>query len=353
MSTEEESERRQKQQRPVSSLSAPVVSSDEPRLNGSSNFGGNRSSPMRPKLNTIHSSDASRFMTLERLQHLKPTSTKKHPQIIKDCSAGGQQDRQLTIETAIFPEQQPMFQSEKGWRSSNGGSQVTIMINFLFLWKPCIIEKICYWKKKSDTKSVRSGSESNTRSPSNKRSAKKSRRRPHHPSNSLKPTEVFAQNLSDAVLDANGKRKHEKIYRAFFSQSSFVFFLDSDDEGFVYRDRSSLYPPLPLQWATENTSLPPYYTKKADRHLQPSKPHRPVLRSAVSELPTTGFYYRSPLQQQQPQQQQHSAPVQPYPRYHDWYPSDADEEHAPLLNRGSLGIKRKRRQNAKVSCWKR
>lgn len=148
MSTEEESERRQKQQRPVSSLSAPVVSSDEPRLNGSSNFGGNRSSPMRPKLNTIHSSDASRFMTLERLQHLKPTSTKKHPQIIKDCSAGGQQDRQLTIETAIFPEQQPMFQSEKGWRSSNGGSQVTIMINFLFLWKPCIIEKICYWKKR-------------------------------------------------------------------------------------------------------------------------------------------------------------------------------------------------------------
>ena len=49
----------------------------------------------------------------------------------------------------------------------------------------------------SDTKSIRSGSES-TRGSNNKRH----KRRPHK--STIKPTEIFAQNLSDAVLDANG-----------------------------------------------------------------------------------------------------------------------------------------------------
>lgn len=98
--------------------------------------GGNRLGG-RPKLTTIHSSDASRFMTLERLQQnmtLKPP--KHHPTTTSSVAGnsngdgsnnnnGGSgvhnnsnnnnttQERQLTIETAVFPEQQPIFHHEK------------------------------------------------------------------------------------------------------------------------------------------------------------------------------------------------------------------------------------------------
>ena len=77
----------------------------------------------RPKLNTIHSSDASRFMTIERLQQnmsLKSHSNKKEQDSLYQHHSQQQQtppqppqqqnqERQLTIETAVFPEQQPIF----------------------------------------------------------------------------------------------------------------------------------------------------------------------------------------------------------------------------------------------------
>ncbi|KAI9311045.1 hypothetical protein BX666DRAFT_2000205 [Dichotomocladium elegans] len=257
----------------------------------------------RPKLTTIHSSDQSRFMTLERLQQnmtLKPPpklvqagtgqavatgtnpgNTAPSPSNAIPIAAAAtvptavaaaslssgptpqQAERQLTIETAVF-EQQPIFQHEKKQRS----------------------------QQTSDT--MRSGSES--AAPSRPRPQRKAKRR-NKPF--TKPTEIFAQNLSDAVLHAN---------------------IDSDeDESYVYRDYrpSSLYPTM---WNDHYTS----------KNYPDIKPRRPVLRSAVSELPTIALLRSGyPL-------------PPPRSRKHDWYPSDADD--TPLLPRhaGSMG-KRKRR----------
>ncbi|KAI7849571.1 hypothetical protein BDC45DRAFT_273016 [Circinella umbellata] len=186
-------------------------------------------------------------------------------------------------------------------------------------------------------RSIRSGSES-TRGTNNKRH----KRRPHK--STIKPTEIFAQNLSDAVLDAN----------------------DSDEqEAFVYRDRNSLYPTLPasFQWSANhpdgkrhNTDGDSYYTK----------PRRPVLRSAVSELPPTAMLrtpaassfrsspppplpnkYNNNYNKDKNNTKRHHYHHQNYystkHKDHDWYPSDADED-APLLPRYSPNSKRKRRQ---------
>ncbi|CDH55842.1 hypothetical protein RO3G_00189 [Lichtheimia corymbifera JMRC:FSU:9682] len=256
--------------------------------------GGNRLGG-RPKLTTIHSSDASRFMTLERLQQnmtLKPP--KHHPTTTSSVAGnssgdgsnnnnGGSgvhnnsnnnnttQERQLTIETAVFPEQQPIFHHEK--------------------------------KRSQASDTLKSGSDSTLhRSP---RRTKK-RNKPF-----TKPAEIFAQNLSDAVLHAN---------------------IDSDEEeSFVYRDyrSTSLYPTLPSQWID-------HYSKRDTTDYSSTatetKPRRPVLRSAVSELPATAML-RSTF----------PAPT----RKHSWYPaSDADD--TPLLPRYSSS-KRKRRSSPRTS----
>lgn len=98
---------------------------------------------------------------------------------------------------------------------------------------------------------------------------------------------------------------------------------DSDElESFVYHDnRSSLYPVLPsFQWASES------YVKRIDAGVESfnqHKPRRPVLRSAVSELPSTALLHSSPFHPKQPK------------RYQDYYTSDADEESALLHPRGS------------------
>lgn len=69
---------------------------------------------LRPKLNTILSSDASRFMSLEKLQQ-NMKNTNPH------------QERQLTIETAVFPEQQSIF-NDKARRGAPQVSQALLLL---------------------------------------------------------------------------------------------------------------------------------------------------------------------------------------------------------------------------------
>lgn len=113
---------------------------------------------------------------------------------------------------------------------------------------------------------------------------------------------------------------------------TFLLHVDSDEEeSFVYRDyrSTSLYPTLPSQWID-------HYSKRDTTDYSSTatetKPRRPVLRSAVSELPATAML-RSTF----------PAPT----RKHSWYPaSDADD--TPLLPRYSSS-KRKRRSSPRTS----
>ncbi|CDS06725.1 hypothetical protein LRAMOSA09252 [Lichtheimia ramosa] len=249
----------------------------------------------RPKLTTIHSSDASRFMTLERLQQnmtLKPPTKTTTSSVTGNSGGDGSnnnngsgvhnnsnnnsttQERQLTIETAVFPEQQPIFHHEK--------------------------------KRSQASDTLKSGSDSTLhRSP---RRTKK-RNKPF-----TKPAEIFAQNLSDAVLHAN---------------------IDSDEEeSFVYRDyrSTSLYPTLPTQWIDHHYSKRD--TTDYSSTATETKPRRPVLRSAVSELPATAML-RSTF----------PAPS----RKHSWYTAAAsDADDTPLLPRYATS-KRKRRSSSRAS----
>lgn len=82
---------------------------------------------LRPKLNTILSSDASRFMSLEKLQQ-NMKNTNPH------------QERQLTIETAVFPEQQSIF-NDKARRGAPQVSQALLLLLWLYI---CFYQRMGY-----------------------------------------------------------------------------------------------------------------------------------------------------------------------------------------------------------------
>ncbi|KAG2205361.1 hypothetical protein INT47_007146 [Mucor saturninus] len=221
--------------------------------------------------------------------------------------------RQLTVETAVFPENtQPLFQNDltvTKRSSSTPVATVKFRIHFLYF---------------GDTRSVISGSES-TRS--NKRQQKKKASTTNVASSFVNPTDIFAQNLSDAVMDAD----------------------DSDDlECYVYRDKpnnnnnTASYTIAP--WSYNEQEPTPYYY---DRHYSSTgtesntdgcesaaaynkekySNRRPVLRSTVSEIPHSGAM------------RSHNSPKKftsrPFTKHHtsiNYYtnPSE-DEEFTPLV----------------------
>lgn len=73
-----------------------------------------------------------------------------------------------------------------------------------------LIHMSIYILYQSDARSVRSVNDANSHQQHHKRSpSKRSNRRTSskkRSAQSIKPSEIFARNLSDAVLDANGKR---------------------------------------------------------------------------------------------------------------------------------------------------
>ncbi|KAI8369537.1 uncharacterized protein BYT42DRAFT_113937 [Radiomyces spectabilis] len=68
--------------------------------------GAGHHSPTRPKLDTpIRSADTSRLLTLDKMPHHRPIKQ-------RDLTpTAPTQERQLTVETAVFPDQ-PMFQKQ-------------------------------------------------------------------------------------------------------------------------------------------------------------------------------------------------------------------------------------------------
>ncbi|KAL0090654.1 hypothetical protein J3Q64DRAFT_1009730 [Phycomyces blakesleeanus] len=303
----------------------------------------------RPNFSAVQSSDASRFMTLDSLpfRSLMPSKSRDLLASKQDYISGGSL-RQLTVETAVFPDP-PIFHTNEARRVTSQG----------------------------DVKSIKSGNESI-------RSQKKKRR--PIASSYITPTEIFAQNLSDAVLDVDDSDEHEGyVYRDKTSQASFYpppwSNVDSDHPQ-SFHGPSSFYSTLPPHnrystpstaagsvvgaatdhmnpgggggggggtegsdyYAREKPSYSSFYNynynsdqqqpqqqhnqqyQKQSRH----SPRRPVLRSAVSELPTTGGHpYTLSSLQKKPR----------YQRQDYWYPSD--DENRPLVNR-AYGKKRRK-----------
>ncbi|KAI8341603.1 hypothetical protein EDC96DRAFT_522584 [Choanephora cucurbitarum] len=170
----------------------------------------------RPKLHTMHSFDAHRYPAL-------------------DNTTGLSKNSKITVEPVSFIV------------DNNGGSS-----------------NVTKWGgSQSDVKSVRSFSEptSNTK----KKAKPKSKTKKQH----ITPTDVFAKNLSEAVLDVD----------------------DSCDSGYVYPTLHKLYPgpsppmsPFEISVGSFQDDSGSYFSDY-NRH----KPRRPGLRSAISELPDMGF----------------------------------------------------------------
>ncbi|KAI8576949.1 hypothetical protein K450DRAFT_254383 [Umbelopsis ramanniana AG] len=262
----------------AASQTESIDKTPRPRLRRSYSKGLNTPSDGR-KFHTIHSSDGAKFFNLENqlreLQGSNKGDGYPHPG----------SERQLTVETAIYRDQ-PMFTDSR---------------------RPLL---------PSEMRSVRSGTES-TRST-------KRKKRPGI-NTAVTPAQIFAQNLSDAVLDADDSDEHES---------------------FVYRDKTisstkSFNPNL--TWSSfEATSNDPFqppsvkgssnyvFARASDSDLfreqklrDDHESHRPALRSSVSDLP-----YHFGRQRNFGQS--------------EWYPSD--EETAPLI-RNSYSRKRKQADN--------
>ncbi|KAI8374190.1 uncharacterized protein BYT42DRAFT_575388 [Radiomyces spectabilis] len=261
----------------------------------------------RPKLQTVQSSDASRFMTMERFQTYHNTMRMfKKPAVSPtkaDDSPTNSTQRQLTVEPAVFPEP-CMFNGERG----GGGSSSNNNYNS---------------GHQSDVKSIRSVRSGSESTQSRK---KRTKSRVHAGSTFISPTDIFAQNLSEAVMEAD----------------------DSDDEVFVYRDnQSTLYTPS-YHWVSDST-LKETGDESACRktinkwniaRTPMASRRRPVLRSAISELPPSGgnpFYL--------------STKSRCHSHSHDWYPSDADEESTPLMRRKRTRRSKKSKRNTKIYVW--
>lgn len=210
-----------------------------------------------------------------------------------------QPSRVLTVESAVFPENQPpLFPSDSTLTKRSSSTPVIT----------------------GDARSVISGSES-TRS--NKRQQKKKAGN-YTGTSFINPTDIFAQNLSDAVMDAD----------------------DSDDlECYVYRDKpnntaSYTIPPWSYNNNSEIESSPYYY----DKHYYSSTgtetdgceytpynkekytSRRPVLRSTVSEIPHSNALRSGSNTSQK------KFSSRPISKHHYYYtnPSE-DEEFTPLV----------------------
>ncbi|CEP13734.1 hypothetical protein [Parasitella parasitica] len=170
----------------------------------------------RPKLHTIHSSDTSRFPTLERLENTMILS----------------KNSRITVEPVTFPG------DGNNTMIKSSGSQ-------------------------SDVKSIHSTTSNNNK----KRN--QFRKKKNYQST---PTEIFAKNLSEAVLDVD----------------------DSLEDGYVYNTVGGLYPllspPIMMELKGSNNN---YRSANDDNNHYFSDHHkqkfrRPGLRSTVSELPARG-----------------------------------------------------------------
>ncbi|KAK4520994.1 uncharacterized protein ATC70_006878 [Mucor velutinosus] len=175
----------------------------------------------RPKLHTIHSSDTSRFPTLERLENSMMLS----------------KNSKITIEPVTFPGDHTSSGSNNNNMTRSNGSQ-------------------------SDLKSMHSTT-------SNHKKRNQYRKKKNHHST---PTEIFAKNLSEAVLGVD----------------------DSFEDGYVYNTKGGLYPslspPIPFESKSNHRSATSSNDEAnsyfSDHYKQ--KFRRPGLRSTVSELPARG-----------------------------------------------------------------
>ncbi|CAO3612634.1 unnamed protein product [Mucor fragilis] len=227
----------------------------------------------RPKLHTIHSSDTSRFPTLERLENSMMLS----------------KNSKITIEPVTFPGDYTSGNNNNTTKSN--GSQ-------------------------SDVKSIHSTT-------SNHKKRNQYRKRKNYQST---PTEIFAKNLSEAVLDVD----------------------DSFEDGYVYNTKGGLYPslspPIPFESksnhrsaAIGNDEANSYFS---DHHKQ--KFRRPGLRSTVSELPARGVksvYLDSMSSKFEKQKFRNS-----HFRCSSSSGEEGDEENAPLLYYSSSSSNTRRRR---------
>ncbi|CAM0137304.1 unnamed protein product [Umbelopsis sp. WA50703] len=257
----------------ASNTESSHVKTSRPRLKRSYSKNLNSPSDGR-KFHTIHSSDGAKFFNLEnQLRELQGTNK-------GDANNPGS-ERQLTVETAVYRDQ-PMFSESR---------------------RPLL---------PTEMRSIRSGTEST-------RSAKRKKRPGIN--TAATPAQIFAQNLSDAVLDAEDSDEHES---------------------FVYRDKtisstksinpnltwSSFEAPGSDLFQSNAPKIPNYISARAsesdlfrEQKLRDDhESHRPALRSSVSDLP-----YHFGRQRNFGQS--------------EWYPSD--EESAPLIQNG-YSRKRKR-----------
>ncbi|KAL9549146.1 hypothetical protein MBANPS3_005350 [Mucor bainieri] len=229
----------------------------------------------RPKLHTIHSSDTSRFPTLEKLENSMMLS----------------KNSKITIEPVTFPGDYTNGNNNNNNMTKSNGSQ-------------------------SDVKSIHSTT-------SNHKKRNQYRKKKNYQST---PTEIFAKNLSEAVLDVD----------------------DSFEDGYVYNTKGGLYPslspPIPFESksnhrsaASSNDEANNYFS---DHHKQ--KFRRPGLRSTVSELPARGVksvYLDSMSSKFEKQKFRNS-----HYRCSSSSGEEGDEENAPLLYYSSSSSNTRRRR---------
>ncbi|KAK4511456.1 uncharacterized protein ATC70_012671 [Mucor velutinosus] len=237
-----------------------------------------------------------------------PTSTSRA--FHKNASDQQLLQKQLTVETAVFPE----HQSNLFHNTSNDGHSLTKKSSSTPVIAPNATTT-------GDARSVVSGSES-TRSISNNNKRKK---KANIASSFVNPTDIFAQNLSDAVMDAD----------------------DSDDlESYVYRDKpnpSYTVPPWTYNNSTNDHMLDHSYY---DRHYSSTgtesntdgcdynytkekffSSRRPVLRSTVSEIRPTSS---SSLSNKNSKKLRPSYKYQTSSYYYGVAPT-SDDEFTPLV----------------------
>ncbi|CEP12749.1 hypothetical protein [Parasitella parasitica] len=237
-------------------------------------------------------------------------------------SSVDQPHKQLTVETVVFPEHQSNL-----FHTSNDHSSVLTKKSSS---TPVIAPPNA--TATGDTRSIISGSES-TRSISNKNNKRK--KKANMASSFVNPTDIFAQNLSDAVMDAD----------------------DSDDlESYVYRDKPNpSYAVLPWTYNNNGNDHSLDHSYYYDRHYSSTgtesntdgcdysnsrekfySPRRPVLRSTVSEI--------RPSSSASISHKNNSKKLRPYKyqatNYYYGVAPTSDEEFTPLV-RSRLPRRRK------------
>lgn len=163
----------------------------------------------------------------------------------------------------------------------------------------------------------------------------------------VNPTDIFAQNLSDAVMDADGAVNPTSGYWGIAVKCWYFCHVDSDDlESYVYRDKpnpSYTVPPWTYNNSTNDHMLDHSYY---DRHYSSTgtesntdgcdynhtkekffSSRRPVLRSTVSEIRPTSS---SSLSNKNGKKLRPSYKYQPSSYYYGVAPT-SDDEFTPLV----------------------